>query len=613
MTRVGVTGHTALTSATQVLVYRCLLACLADHAEDGLWGVTCLAEGADQLFARAVLAANGQFEALIPAEDYRERIVRPDNWPVFDQLVGAASSVSYMPFRRAGRPAYAAASAEMLRRCDLLVAVWDGEQSRHVGDTADVVARARRLGIPVIVCWPDGAARERSDRRVARTKFASAIALRPHQCTVRDAAVGRVRGPSEERVLYFFLSYARGDDDAYVERFYHDLCAEVRVRTGLGREVEVGFFDNHSIAPGAAWSERVIDALSQCRAFLALCSPAYFLSETCGKEWTVFADRLQRYRESTGVQPPALIPLVWFPPRSMPPVAEALQYRADVLGDAYNRDGLRQLIRLQRNRDLYLEFVSAVAESIVATAYAHDVPRPSQQADLNRVPSVFHNHSPVTLSAGVAHRITADLTAPAGSHFVHFVVVSASRDEIARLRGNVQLYGAHPHDWAPYGPSRPTSLGDIACRVAAERSFQSGLADAEDLAALIDRANESNHIVVLLVDAWAVGLERHGNALKAYDQRMEPTTAVMVPCSLEDEETQQHWGHLSQSLRTVFLNHTVGRDDVMFRSSVLTPDTFEADLQVVLEVAKNRVFARGTVFRRPAGGSATDRPILNGP
>jgi hypothetical protein len=42
----------------------------------------------------------------------------------------------------------------MLERCDLLLAAWNGRPSRNVGDTADVVAKAREQQVPVEVVWP---------------------------------------------------------------------------------------------------------------------------------------------------------------------------------------------------------------------------------------------------------------------------------------------------------------------------------------------------------------------------------------------------------------------------------------------------------------------------
>jgi hypothetical protein len=47
----------------------------------------------------------------------------------------------------------------MVKRADLLIAVWDGQPARSWGGTADVVAKARQLGLPVTVIWPNGATR----------------------------------------------------------------------------------------------------------------------------------------------------------------------------------------------------------------------------------------------------------------------------------------------------------------------------------------------------------------------------------------------------------------------------------------------------------------------
>ncbi|MBO4208166.1 hypothetical protein [Micromonospora echinofusca] len=159
MPRIGVTGHVLLAEGTAALVLDCLDRQLARYPHGSLHGVTCLADGADQLFARAVLARGGTFEAIIPARDYRRNAVEPANRAAFDELLDRAVRVSYMPFATSGREAYLAASEELLNRCDLLLAVWDGRPSAGVGDTADVVRVARERGLPVVVLWPAGARR----------------------------------------------------------------------------------------------------------------------------------------------------------------------------------------------------------------------------------------------------------------------------------------------------------------------------------------------------------------------------------------------------------------------------------------------------------------------
>ena len=156
MPRIGVTGHVRLAAGTAELVYAALTATLADRGNGPLHGVTCLADGADQLFARAVAALGGTYEVVLPATDYRTRVADPKS---FDDLLGKAIRVDYMPFPESGPAAYFAASAELLGRVDHLVAVWDGAPSEAVGSTATVVDAARARGLPVTVLWPAGARR----------------------------------------------------------------------------------------------------------------------------------------------------------------------------------------------------------------------------------------------------------------------------------------------------------------------------------------------------------------------------------------------------------------------------------------------------------------------
>lgn len=159
MPRIGISGHSNLTDATIGLVAEGVRSALKQHASDGLVGVTCLARGADQVFARVVLELGGTTEVVLPAADYRERKVKPDNAAEFDELLGTAAVVHTMPFAESNRDAYMAASEHVLSTISALVAVWDGGPSGGYGGTADVVAAARERGVPVTVVWPAGAAR----------------------------------------------------------------------------------------------------------------------------------------------------------------------------------------------------------------------------------------------------------------------------------------------------------------------------------------------------------------------------------------------------------------------------------------------------------------------
>jgi FxsC-like protein len=401
------------------------------------------------------------------------------------------------------------------------------------------------------------------------------------------------------RVLYFFLSYARGDDDVYVERFFQDLCTEVRVLTGARRDEKVGFFDNDSMELGTEWPQALATALATCQSFLALYSPAYFLSEPCGKEWSIFRERARQYEHEAGVATSALIPLLWVTPPQLPPAAQTLQYTNHSLGSAYNNGGLRQLLRLQRNRDAYLEFVSALAARIVESAHRHAVPELIEVPDFDAVPSAFHD-TPVPVPAQASP-----------SQVVHFVVAATTRSEAQSLRTDTRYYGDRPQDWAPYRPGHDSPICEYATRVAARSRFQAAVATIDELDDRIMEARRHNQIVVLLVDAWSTKVDRHWRKLREYDQRNEPTTAVLIPWSHEDDETSLNV-QLAELVRQTFLNNSLRRDDVMFRPSVLSHEAFVADLPIVLEVARNRVFTRGTVYRRPPEPPG-QRPILEGP
>jgi len=423
---------------------------------------------------------------------------------------------------------------------------------------------------------------------------------------------------SEALLLYFFLSYAREDTDEFVEGFFRDLSSEVRGFAGLGRHEEVGFLDKHSIELGARWPSRLVRALSECRCFLALCSPRYFVSESCGKEWTVFEDRLHQF-EHGPEPPPALIPVLWLPTRRMPATAQGRQYDIDVLGDAYSRDGLRQLMRLQRNRDAYLNAVSVLARHIVDHS-DRELPPYRGRMTFEQIPSAFHlqaavldNYHNDDEEAPPAARRPVEATA----RYVHFVVAAPTRDRVTstRLRRDTSFYGDQPPDWAPYRPEPPSPIAEHARLIAADQSFQSDVAGIEDLPARLEFARQNNQLVVFLVDAWATKLSDHRQALLNCDRLHgdELATAVMVPASYHDEETLEHWPDLSNRLRTILPNRFGGGDYRMFRHGIVSDPAFAADLRVALSAAQNRVLVRGTPRKELPPDPVPKRPILRLP
>ncbi|WP_280305518.1 hypothetical protein [Nocardia neocaledoniensis] len=155
--RISVTGHMNITPATAELVRAAIIELIADTPD--LVGVSCIARGADSVFAGAVLEAGGQLEVVLPSRNYRETRVKPDHAPLFEELLARAATVRVMDFDAPGREAYEAANAVLVDGVDRLVAVWDGQASER-GGTGTVVDLARERGVPVTIVWPEAAERD---------------------------------------------------------------------------------------------------------------------------------------------------------------------------------------------------------------------------------------------------------------------------------------------------------------------------------------------------------------------------------------------------------------------------------------------------------------------
>ncbi|SRR6266699_1061337 len=157
--RYGITGHRDLTPSTVEMVKQAFAERLSTTT-GRIVVVSSLAEGADQLLARMALEHGDELDAIVPAADYRMRRV---DLAEYDRLIGQARRVTKLPFLEDGPAAHMAASLVLVERSDTLIAVWDGQEARSFAGTADVVAYARQVDVPVEVLWPSGSARKEND------------------------------------------------------------------------------------------------------------------------------------------------------------------------------------------------------------------------------------------------------------------------------------------------------------------------------------------------------------------------------------------------------------------------------------------------------------------
>jgi FxsC-like protein len=403
--------------------------------------------------------------------------------------------------------------------------------------------------------------------------------------------------------FYFFLSYARGDDAAYIERLFADLSAEVRSRAGLPANATVGFLDVN-VQVGATWSSTLMAALATCATFVALVSPRYLLSLPCGREWTIFESRLHAMHQRRKPPPPALLPLLWEPPDDIPRVIADRQYQNKNMPAAYDRTGLRQIMRLKRHHDDYWVLLGELARQIVSIANQHPVPHGPEGVDYHKVRSAFTGAGTEVASA-VSH----------GQ--VHFILAAPSRRdldsaELANPPRDPRFYGEQANEWAPFRPGLDLPLAEYAQAIATERQFRATVTDIDGISDWFRDSADRDGIVVLLVDPWSTKLTAHRHALyqmTLFSNGYEPIGAVMVPANHHDHQTHEHLDELIDSLKTLLGWRGYSAN---FRSSVLSPQAFDADLQALLEAYSNHIFKTGSFLRRPPGRIGK-RPILQGP
>jgi hypothetical protein len=155
--RIGITGHQGLDPHTETLVEAALAAEIS--ARGPVSGITSLAEGADQIFAKKILGRDGTLLAVIPSAGYEGTFQTSQALDNYRFLKSRSTEIIEMPFAQPTEEAYWAAGRKVVDLADEMLAVWDGEKSGGLGGTGDVVAFAREQGVPVTVIWPAGSSR----------------------------------------------------------------------------------------------------------------------------------------------------------------------------------------------------------------------------------------------------------------------------------------------------------------------------------------------------------------------------------------------------------------------------------------------------------------------
>lgn len=154
MIAVGVSGHRNLQDLEIVsnAVDEALREILATFGDNSLQVISPLAEGADRLVVWRAMA-NYSVRLIVPLplemSDYMLDFDSINSKSEFLTLLEQAELVIELPNAGSRELCYLAAGMYVLDHSDVLITVWDGEPPRGTGGTAEIVAEARRRGMPI--------------------------------------------------------------------------------------------------------------------------------------------------------------------------------------------------------------------------------------------------------------------------------------------------------------------------------------------------------------------------------------------------------------------------------------------------------------------------------
>ncbi len=147
--KAGITGHQDLGNNVTIAWIQDTLARLVVENEVSQ-GFTCLAKGADQLFAAVLTEKNIPFTAVIPCIDYEKAFDDQTARSQYIRFVQMAEEIIRLNFPHPSEQAFFEGGRKVVECSDLIFAVWNGKPARGLGGTGDIVNFSKQEGKAVV-------------------------------------------------------------------------------------------------------------------------------------------------------------------------------------------------------------------------------------------------------------------------------------------------------------------------------------------------------------------------------------------------------------------------------------------------------------------------------
>lgn len=146
---VGVTGHQTLGTKGNVAGICDLMTRIILNIHTS-YGYTCLAIGADQLFARLLYENNIPYSVIIPCRGYHKFYKAKKDKKQFEYLLEKSALTIKLSFPKPTEESFYQAGKIVVDNSDLLLSIWNELPAKGLGGTADIVKYAKLTGKEII-------------------------------------------------------------------------------------------------------------------------------------------------------------------------------------------------------------------------------------------------------------------------------------------------------------------------------------------------------------------------------------------------------------------------------------------------------------------------------
>jgi hypothetical protein len=310
--------------------------------------------------------------------------------------------------------------------------------------------------------------------------------------------------------MHFFLSYAHGDDDDYLEKFLDDLGNEL-IQIGLrDTPQEVIYKDTKALRAGEVWPKALVDKINESRALICLYSILYFRSQYCGKEFSIYLKRENAALDSAGsaIGTKRIVPILWrkqelLDNEGLPPlIAKNIQFIVNKAPPIYKELGLQGILRKVGRKGPYYTIIETLAQTLKEISKAG--PFPPHEAEIKSIQSAWEAAKKELMEASAAQR--TQVTGPKSIAVFHANAIAAELDGTTMP---TDVYAATRNGWIPFLQASPDCISDLVIRALAKMGLeyfeivlplQAGVPLNDQIDTALNEAQDRGSGAVVIVD-----------------------------------------------------------------------------------------------------------------